>query len=156
MKLIFSSFTLLLLAFFSACDDCPTDLSSEYVFNLEVIDSATGHNLFLGNGSIYTSSDFELYILKSDSLQHYEYYTSSSEVFYTVSMSSGFSPNIYGNITDTFYLKTPHSILDTLTFQFNETMTACYGNVVTSYDVRQNGNLICDDCTIKDKILIFK
>jgi hypothetical protein len=57
---------------------------------------------------------------------------------------------------DTFYIQIPNYPLDTLTIQYNRTTSECFGEVASSYNVPQNGILICESYTLKHRVIIFK
>lgn len=58
-------------------------------------------------------------------------------------------------IIDTFYFRISDRDLNVLTFEFNKVMTDCFDDFVESYNVQLNEDVICEDCTANDEIVVL-
>lgn len=158
MKLIL--FIVLAVCLSTACDEnCfEAPYRTQYLFHLELINVSTGNNLFLGNDALYPLDSFQLYRMRADTLSDYSYHTFEEHSYFVINCQDvyDYTPDISTQaIIDTFYFKIPDSGLNELTFEFNRIKTECDPNFVENYDVRLNGNLVCEGCTHNDEIVIL-
>jgi hypothetical protein len=155
---IFLAVLILSTLFFASCDQCDWENSrSQAGFNLEIRDGNTKEHLFFGANPTYSQNEFGLFIKNNDSLVAYHRTIFEDENCFSFYTNDTFSANLtFDKLTDTFYVKIPNYPLDTLTIEYNRETTECFGEVVSSYDIRQNGILICESCTLKHRVIIFK
>jgi hypothetical protein len=155
---IFLSICIFILTLFASCEQC--DLADSYPqkgFNLEIRDANTNEHLFFGANPRYAQDEFSVFIKYNDSLSEYHRTIFEDENCFGIYSNSGFSDDFtFDKLADTFYIQVPNSPLDTLTIQYNYTTSECFGKVATSYDVQQNGILICESCNLDSRVIIFK
>ena len=149
---------MLLLVSFASCDQCDwEDSRSQTGFNLEIRDANTNEHLFFGANSRYSQNEFGVFIKYNDSLSEYHRTIFEDENCFSIYSNDTFSPSsTFDKLADTFYIQVPNYPLDTLTIQYNYTTSECFGEVASSYDVQQNGILICESCNLDSRVIIFK
>ena len=156
----FSFFIIVLISiFFSSCDKCGSInlYRDQSGFNLEIRNANTREHLFFGNNAIYNQNEFEIFTEENDSLIVHEWNIFEDENCFSVYTNDTYSHDIsFDKLTDTFYIQIPNSPMDTLMIKYNRETTECFEDLVTNYDIRQNGILICESCTLKHRVIIFK